>query len=90
LRTKEVHDYHLQALQTDAKNGPVYGVMHRCPLLDLPYIDLNETFVPDIMDDLLEGVIPDFMHKVIHGSIRNNNITLETVNNNLKLAALCN
>jgi len=58
LRTKEVHDYHLQALQTDAKNGPVFGVMHRCPLHDLLYINASETFVPDIMHGLLDIVIP--------------------------------
>lgn len=54
LRTKIVHEYHLQALQESANNGPIYGVLRRCPLLGLAYFDVSTSFPPDIMHDLLE------------------------------------
>ena len=49
VRNKEVHAYHQEAVVADVANGPVYGVLHKCPLLDLPYFDVTTAFVADIM-----------------------------------------
>ena len=86
IRSKAVHEYHLQALEANAANGPVYGVLNRCPLLDLPYVDITQVFVPDIMHDLMEGVIPSLVQKVVHRSVHNNLVSLDLLNRNLERA----
>ena len=83
IRDKTVHAYHLEALDANVDNGPVYGVLSRCPLFDLAYVDVTCTFVPDIMHDLLEGVIPRLLKKVIGKSIRDKMVTVESLNEEL-------
>jgi len=85
VRNKEVHAYHLQALEVDEANGPVYGVLHRCPLLDLPYFDVTAAFVPDIMHDMLEGVIPQVMVKVIQKAVQHKLVTVDVLNDRLNV-----
>lgn len=85
LRTKAVHDYHLQAIEENESNRQVYGVYHRCPLLDIFYFDVS-FFVPDIMHDLLEGVIPNLLHRVIVNIFRSKKLTLEQLNSSLEKA----
>ncbi|XP_047139727.1 uncharacterized protein LOC105845782 isoform X2 [Hydra vulgaris] len=57
LRTETLHKYHLQGINAGI-SGRVYGVVKRCPLLDLSYFKLTESFPPDLMHDLHEGIIP--------------------------------
>jgi len=89
VRNKEVHTYHLDALQSNAANGPVYGVLNRCPFLDLPYFDVTKAFVPDIMHDMLEGVIPHLMHKLLHKSVREKAVTIDVLNKRLDSVSKC-
>ena len=49
ILTKDVNAYHSKALQECVENGPIYGVLNRCPLVDLPYFDATAAFVPDIV-----------------------------------------
>jgi hypothetical protein len=53
-------------------------------LLDLSYFDVSTAFVPDIMHDLLEGVIPNLVHKLIVKAFRDKIITLEVLNEGLE------
>jgi len=87
LRTRTVHEYHLAALQAHTNNGSVYGVLHRCPFLDLSYFDVTQSFVPDLMHDLLEGIIPNLVQKVISKGLRDGIITIESLNSNLAVAS---
>jgi hypothetical protein len=84
VRNKEVHAYHLEALNVSEANGPVYGVLHRCPLLDLHYFDVTSAFAPDIMHDMLEGVIPQVMLKLIQKTLRDKLVTIELLNARLE------
>ena len=87
LRTKTVHNYHLAALESHASNASVYGVLHRCQLLDLSYFDVTQGFVPDIMHDVLEGIIPNLVAKVLSKALKDGIITVESLNTNLELAS---
>ncbi|XP_065675481.1 uncharacterized protein LOC136091702 [Hydra vulgaris] len=57
LRTETLHKYHLQGINAGI-SGRVYGVVKRCPFLDLSYFKLTKSFPPDLMHDLHEGIIP--------------------------------
>ncbi|XP_065672066.1 uncharacterized protein LOC105845782 isoform X1 [Hydra vulgaris] len=57
LRTETLHKYHLQAINPGI-SGRVYEVVKRCRFLDLSYFKLTESFPPDLMHDLHEGIIP--------------------------------
>ena len=57
LRTETLHKYHLQGINAGI-SGHVYGVVKRCPFLDLSYFKLTESFPPDLTHDLHEGIIP--------------------------------
>ena len=84
VRSKAVHAYHLEALQSSVANGPIYGVMHRCPLLDVSYFDVTTAFVPDIMHDILEGVIPQLLSMLIRRAVRERKVTLDVLNSRLE------
>ena len=80
LRVQSVHAYHLEALESNVANGPVYGVLHKCPLLALPYFDVTTAFAPDLMHDLLEGVIPNLIHKLINHFVKAGTVTVDDIN----------
>ena len=56
-RSEEMHLYHLQTLNWGIP-AATYDVEKYCPLMNLPYFKVTETFPLDIMHDLMEGVIP--------------------------------
>ncbi|XP_065652829.1 uncharacterized protein LOC136080144 [Hydra vulgaris] len=59
LRTNEIHQYHLTASSGHGQiSSSMYGVERRCPFLDLSYFKVMQSFLPDIMHDMLEGTIP--------------------------------
>ena len=74
----------MEALRVDEANGPLYGVLHRCPLLDLDYFDVTRVFVPDIMHDSLECVIPHLILKIIQEAVRDKIISLDMLNSRLR------
>ena len=86
-RNKAVHSYHLEALDACEANSRVYGVLHRCKFLDLPYFDVASVFAPDIMHDLLEGVVPHLLLKVIQKSVKEKVITVDLFNSKLMEAS---
>jgi hypothetical protein len=87
VQTADIHQYHLEALDSDMANGPVYGVFARCTLLSLPYFDATTAFVPDIMHDLLEGVIPHLLLRVVQKAVKDKLITVELLNARLEQAS---
>ena len=65
-RTEQMHIDHVQAVLHHDIDPSVYGVEHRCALADLPYFSVTSSFPPDIMHDILEGVIPVTLKHVIN------------------------
>ena len=86
IRTNEMHYYHLAAI-----SGPghifssVYVVVKRCPLLDLPYFNVLQSFPPDIMHDMLEGTVPQLVSLMPLKFNPQNIITVEQVNAELDI-----
>jgi hypothetical protein len=75
----------LESLQASQQNQT--GVTHRCPLLSLPYFDVTTSFQPDIMHDIVEGVIPRLLHNVLRTVVRERKISLEGFNSKLQQAS---
>ncbi len=65
-RTEQMHNEHVQAVLYHDIHPSVYGVEHRCALADLPYFNVTSSFPPDIMHDILEGVIPVTLKHIIN------------------------
>lgn len=58
-RTEESHDQHMQEVLQDEFLGQQYGVTKNCLLNDrLEHFHVVNGFPPDILHDLLEGIVP--------------------------------
>ena len=61
LRTKELHNYHLQQLEENEALhkhfSKEYGITKRSILLDAPYFNVTEQLPQDIMHVILEGAL---------------------------------
>ncbi|XP_059180201.1 uncharacterized protein LOC131959109 [Centropristis striata] len=77
-RTKASHDVHVQ---NALKNGSEFGVKHDCVLREaLEYFHPITGFPPDILHDLLEGIVPIELALCIKEMIRLKFFTLEYLN----------
>ena len=56
----------------------------QCPFHELDYFDVNKAFPPDIMHDVLEGVLPLVMKLVIAEARKQRHITIREFNDGLK------
>ncbi|XP_049328494.1 uncharacterized protein LOC125787802 isoform X1 [Astyanax mexicanus] len=84
LRTAEVHRYHLECVENDPASAALYGVHGTCKFDMLDYFDVTSCLPPDIMHDLLEGVLPLVMKLVICEAHKQKHITIQEINNELK------
>lgn len=62
----------------------MYGVNYSSPFNELNYFEVTKTFPPDLMHDLLEGVIPLIIKLVLSWAHREKHITIQEVNNELE------
>ncbi|CAN7941621.1 unnamed protein product [Ixodes hexagonus] len=83
LRTREIHDMHVQAVRTDPSLGKVYGVTGECPFSELTFFDVTTCCPPDIMPDFLEGIVPRVIKLVLGKLIREHHFTLEFLNDRI-------
>jgi len=80
IRNRAAHDCHLTASSENTANNNLHGVHHECPLAKLDYFDVCSSFPPDIMHDLLEGVIPKTLQKIISRIMHDKKIALAAIN----------
>lgn len=80
LCTKEVHMYHLQAVEEDDTNIPIYGVRGPCALNSVETFEVSKCLPPDVMHDLLEGVFPFVIKIVLKELVKSRILTIETIN----------
>ncbi|XP_047132582.1 uncharacterized protein LOC124811271 [Hydra vulgaris] len=66
-------------------SSSVYGVDKRCPLLDLPYFNVLQSFPPDIMHDMLEGTVPQLVNLILLKFKTLDIITVEQINSELNI-----
>lgn len=83
-RTKVNHDRQVEEVLKDQNLVKQYGVKGRCVLNELDHFHSVSGFPPDIMHDLLEGVIPIEMALCLNDLINKKYITLEYVNRTIK------
>ena len=58
-RTEEQHAVHVQTALTSLKKSPCYGVKNQCALSEkLEHFHVTSGYPPDVLHDLLEGIIP--------------------------------
>ncbi len=84
LRTSEVHQCHLARIQQIPDDKVTYGVNGPLPFEELQYFDVTTALPPDIMHDLLEGVIPLVMKLVIGKAHTEKHITIREINEELQ------
>lgn len=53
----EEHIKQCDLVEIDQKYSVEYGINSRSALLSLKYLDICSTLVPDVMHDILEGVV---------------------------------
>ncbi|XP_042147361.1 uncharacterized protein LOC121047091 [Ixodes scapularis] len=78
-RSPTGHRHHLDMLRSGAPCSSLYGVREPCAL-NFTGFEPTEHLPPDVMHDLLEGVIPFVMKHVISHLISGNFFTLSALN----------
>lgn len=84
LRAPAVHEYHLNCVATDPSAAAAYGVNGPCALSVLPHFEVTKAFPPDVMHDVLEGVVPLTLKLVIKALHKDKFVTITDLNNRLK------
>lgn len=51
------HTKQCDEVESDPKNSVEYGINFRSALLSLKYLDICTSLIPDVMHDVLEGVV---------------------------------
>lgn len=84
-RTSVGHKHQVQLVMENQGLRHVYGVASKSVLSDLQYFDVISCLPPDPAHDLLEGLVPELMTKVVTTFIQDGFFTLESFNSALKL-----
>lgn len=85
MRTKEKHQQHVQDVLQDSTLVAQYGVKSSCPLSDnLKHFSTIGGFPPDLLHDLLEGVVPVEMALCLQDLIGKCYFSLDTLNGAIK------
>ncbi|KAK7921877.1 hypothetical protein WMY93_008779 [Mugilogobius chulae] len=84
LRTKDEHKQHVQEVKENPYLAKEYGVKGSCPLSKLEHFQVVNGFAPDILHDLLEGVIPYELSICIDNLIKKKYFTFDMLNNAIK------
>lgn len=85
LRTRVDHDQHVHAVQQDGQLAREYGVKRSCPLTDsLQFFHVIGGYPPDILHNLLEGIIPCEVSLCLKDLIKKKFFTLEMLNAAIK------
>ncbi|XP_066509129.1 uncharacterized protein [Hoplias malabaricus] len=80
LRTPDDHRGHLGVQNSKS----LYGVAEHCPFEKIPHFEVTESFPPDLMHDVLEGVIPHVTRLVLKNLNSDKLITIQQLNERLQ------
>ena len=84
LRNEHNYNNHINYLQSDDTTLS-FGIRNKCQFSKLSYFKPYENVPPDLMHDLIEGVIPLTMYKVLQYLKADNLISIDSMNNKLSL-----
>jgi len=79
LRSTDGHKYHVQSILADGDLKAVYGVYGECPLSSLDYFDPIQCLPPDVMHDVLEGVMVFIVDMVIKRLVHQRILTMKRI-----------
>ena len=65
MRTPETYNTHIDYVEQHSEFASVYGIKARSPLNGSTYFHVVSGLAPDIMHDLMEGVLPKFTQLVL-------------------------
>lgn len=82
-RTKASHDLHVQTVQESDTLSSHFGVKGGVLRESLNYLHTIMGFPPDLLHDLLEGIVPMELSLCVKEMIRLNYFTLEYLNNKI-------
>ena len=85
LRKPEMHAYHLSTVLADKSMASACGVVAECPLAVLNGFDVTTLFAPDVMHDLLEGVIALTIKHMFRSTVTSTNNTSISIINSCML-----
>ena len=85
IRTADVHQSHLRAVAIDSSFTRTYGVKGRCLFDELEHFSVTESLPPDVMHDILEGLLPINILIVLRSLIQGKNLTVKVFNERLDL-----
>lgn len=80
LRTPDNYERHAKAVAIDNSLSSVYGIKFMSPLNEIPEFHVARGLPPDVMHDLLEGVVPFELSLILRKLISDNLFTLEYFN----------
>ncbi|XP_064470088.1 uncharacterized protein LOC135384833 [Ornithodoros turicata] len=83
LRTPEGHRHHLEMLKNGIPTVSLYGVREPCAL-NFSGFEPTDHFPPDVMHDVLEGVVPFAMKHIIAHLITSGNFSLIQLNQRIE------
>lgn len=79
LRTSEVHKYLLEQVKSDPSSAAIYGVECESVFSSLSTYRIDTFFPPDVMHDVLEGVVPLIIPTVLNGLLEAQILTLKNL-----------
>ena len=85
IRSPEIHKCHLEKIRMNPSDTGTYGVLRDCPFSALDYFCTVTSFPPDLMHDILEGVIPLVLKFTILHLHSAGILTITHINNELEL-----
>ena len=71
LRTQSVHEMHVKSVVNDSSLSAVYGVRGDCCMRDLETFNAITHLPPDVMHDVLEGVVPKSLSVILKKLLSN-------------------
>nr|XP_039258818.1 uncharacterized protein LOC120335387 [Styela clava] len=72
LRSQQMHDNHVAAVEKDVRLVAAYGVRGASPLNSLSSYHVSTGLPPDAMHDLLEGVLPIALNLILENLFQSN------------------
>lgn len=90
MRNRSDHMTQLEEIEDDAEKSKEYGVNYESALLNLDYFDMCKgELVPDIMHDLLEGVLQTEVKHLLLYCTGKHFFSLDFLNNRIQSLELC-
>ena len=83
-RSKATHQYQINMIQQNSAYSQMFGLKFDSPLNNLDYFHTSTMLPPDIMHDLLEGIVPLEIKLSVENFIQNGFFSLDDLNSKIR------